>query len=69
MVVYIRSTDSDSTMTSPHVTELPRKLEPVGHDTFLGDPPVELAPGRIDDVVQLGSLAAAALSTAPLGAA
>jgi hypothetical protein len=28
-------------MTSPRVIELPRRLEPVGRDTFLGGPAVD----------------------------
>lgn len=33
-------------MTSPRVIELPRRLEPVGRDTFLGGPAVD-APHRV----------------------
>ena len=31
-------------MTSPHVTELPRKLEPTGRDTFAAGVVIEFAP-------------------------
>ncbi len=42
-------------MTSPHVTELPRKLEPIGHDTFAAGVVIEFAPAaaRADNVVRL----------------
>ena len=38
-------------MTSPRVIELPRRLEPVGRDTFLAEPPRTQAQG--DNVVAL----------------
>ena len=31
-------------MTSPRVTELPRKLEPTGHDAFAAGVVIEFAP-------------------------
>ena len=38
-------------MTTPHVTELPRRLEPIGTDTFLGGCESEARP--LAAVVQL----------------
>jgi len=39
-------------MTSPRVIELPRRLEPVGRDTFLGAPDV----GTLRPVSHLGNV-------------
>ncbi len=59
-------------MTTPHVTELPRRLEPAGHDTFLGAPRLALAPPvAADNVVALRPHSAITrpASPAPLAAA
>ena len=34
-------------MTTPHVTELPRRPEPVGRDTFLGAPVLDVPPPAV----------------------
>ena len=34
-------------MTTPHVTELPRCLEAVGRDTFLGAPLLDVPPQAV----------------------
>ena len=58
-------------MTSPHVTELPRKLEPSDHDTFAGGVVIEFAPAaaRADNVVRLRVPDGPPAPDAPLSAA
>ncbi len=56
-------------MTSPRVIELPRRLEPVGPDTFLGGVVLDFAPPvRGADVVALhpGESPSRHVRTAPL---
>jgi hypothetical protein len=58
-------------MTSPRVIELPRRLEPVGRDTFLGAAEVEAFPpvSYVGNVVALRSRDALAGQPAPPAAA
>ena len=58
-------------MTSPRVTELPRRLEPVGRDTFLGAAEVEAfrPVSYVGNVVVLRSREALASQPAPPAAA
>lgn len=40
-------------MTTPRVIELPRRLEPVGRDTFLGGAAIEAPTPQINNVITL----------------
>ena len=52
-------------MTTPHVTELPRRLEAISQDTFLGDTAREQRPPGV--VLQLRPRAARRSPRPPLG--